>query len=270
MRKIIYAKIIVLCNKNKYNDFMTKGYNKFIEKLEAVEEFLFPSFACLCCGKEAIFNNKYHICDHCMKKIHFTKDKFCLRCGEIVSGDYDFCITCKSKHYHFDFARSVFAYDKNSAPIILNFKFQSYKDYAKYLGLLLSDFFSTSDLVASVATFVPISKERLKDRGFNQSEELCKEFCTNTGLIFVDALERDKDLPKQSTLNAEQRSINIKGAFKVKNKKLIKGKEVLLIDDVLTTGATASECAKELIKAGAANVCVLTVAKTPELWVKEL
>jgi len=248
---------------------MGKRYNKFIENLTKVEDFLFPSYACLCCGREAIFSNDYHICDECMQKINFTKDKFCLRCGEIISGDYNFCITCKSKSYHFDFARSVFAYDKISAPIILRFKFQGNKDYSKYLGKLLADFFSSSDLIASVATFVPTSKERLKERGFDQSKELCKEFCFLTGLHFVDCLERKKDLPKQSTLNADQRRINIKDAFKVNEKQLIKGKEVLLIDDVLTTGATANECAKELIKAGAVNVCVLTVAKTPELWVKE-
>ena len=237
----------------------------FKNKLNKIGEIMFPIYSCICCGKEIDSDSPYRICYDCFNKIPFTKNKFCLKCGEIIAGDYDFCITCKNKAYNFDYARSVFAYIPFTAPIILNFKYNHLKTHALPLANLLKDFFSTSDLIADTCTFVPMPEDREKERGYNQAKVLCEKFSELTGIPMIDSLVRIKSVTKQSTLKADERAKNIIGSFKAINKHAIKNKEILLIDDVMTTGATASECAKILRKAGAKNVQVLTLAKTPSL-----
>ena len=197
-----------------------------------------------------------------MEEIPFTKDRYCLRCGEIIKGDYDFCIKCKERGFDFDYARSVFAYTDLTANMIMNFKYNGCKDYAKPFANLMKDFFATSDLFADRVTFVPMPKKREKERGYNQAYELAKEFSKLTEIPLINVLERTKENVKQATLSAEDRRKNIKGSFKVINKGLVEAHDILIIDDVMTTGATTSECAKVLIKAGARNVQVLTLAKT--------
>ncbi|MBR2908872.1 MAG: ComF family protein [Clostridia bacterium] len=232
------------------------------EKIRKVEEFLFGSRACICCGKECDGDNEYKLCKDCMDVIPFTKDNYCLRCGEIIKGDYDYCIKCKDRDFEFDYARSVFAYTELTAPIIFRFKYNGLRSYVYPLTKLLRDYFSTSDLIADSVVFVPMPEKRQKERGYNQSFELAKEFCKLTGLELLEVLERTKDNVKQATLNAKERSENIKGSFKVIDKNKVKDRELLIIDDVMTTGSTANECAKVLMKAGARNVQVLTLAKT--------
>lgn len=243
---------------------MANKKEKFMKIVNKIEDFLFEPHNCICCGRDMNQESSFRLCTRCEKEIPFTKDKFCLRCGEIVSGDYDYCITCKNRDYEFDYARSVFAYTSKTSPIIMKFKYNGCKTFAKPLANMLVDFYSRSDILANVVTYVPMPAKRLKQRGYNQSYELCREFSMMTGIPMIDVLERTFETNKQATLNASQRAENIKGQFKVINRDLVKNKEILIIDDVLTTGATANECAKVLNKAGAMNVCVLTLAKTPE------
>ena len=105
-------------------------------------------------------------------------------------------------------------------------------------------------------------EKRQKERGYNQAEEICKEFSRLTEIPMLDVLTKSETTTKQAQLNFDERQQNIIGTFKIKDKQLIKGKDVLLIDDVITTGATTSECAKVLIDAGARQVDVLSVAHT--------
>lgn len=250
-----------------YNITMKNKTKKFLDKLYEVEDFLLGANACICCGKECDSDNDYRLCSRCLKEIPFTQDKFCLRCGEILTGNYDFCYRCKDCEYDFDYARSVMAYTDKTSPIIMRFKYNGRKNYAKPLAYLLKDYFAKSDLIADALTFVPMPVKREKERGYNQGKELCIKFSELTGVPMIDCLIRIKENVKQADLNAKQRAENIKGSFAVIDKTLVKNKEFLIIDDVMTTGATASECAKTLIKAGAKNVQVLTIAKTPSVEV---
>ena len=117
--------------------------------------------------------------------------------------------------------------------------------------------------MADVVTYVPMPKTREKERGYNQAKELAGEFCKLSKLPMLDLLTRKDDVVKQSTLSAKERKENIKDSFSAINKARIKGKDILIIDDVSTTGSTTSECANVLKKAKARSVCVLTVCKTP-------
>ena len=232
------------------------------EKFEKLENFLFDPHTCICCKGECDLDNHYRLCSKCIEKIDFIDGNFCLKCGDKISDSYDFCINCKENSYNFDYARAVFCYNEVSAPIILTFKYNGQKIYAKPLAHLLYDYIQNSDLVYSEVTFVPMPKQREKERGYNQAYELAKEFCLLDGRKPISTLVRKEDNIKQTTLSATERFENIKDSFVVINKGVIKNKDFLLIDDVSTTGATSSACAKALKDAGARSVCVLTVAKT--------
>ena len=146
--------------------------------------------------------------------------------------------------------------------MILNFKYNGQAWQKEPLANLLKDYFENSDISADCVTYVPMPEKREKERGYNQAKLLAEEFSRKTGMPLFDFLIRKEETIKQSTLSAEQRKKNIIGSFSLINKNLIKGKDVLLIDDVSTTGATASECAKMLKIGKARSVFVLTIAKT--------
>jgi competence protein ComFC len=109
---------------------------------------------------------------------------------------------------------------------------------------------------------VPLHIRRLRERGFNQALLLVKELSKRAGIPYQErVLRKIKDTPVQSTLKKRERSKNLKGAFQVQDQESIKGKAVVLVDDVYTTGATVNECSRALLAAGAKQVAVLTVAR---------
>jgi ComF family protein len=109
---------------------------------------------------------------------------------------------------------------------------------------------------------VPLHIKRLRERGFNQSLILARAIGEKQQVpVTFSALKRHKFTLTQAGSNKKERKQNIKGAFEISNKKEIAGKNIILVDDVYTTGATANECAKTLIKAGAQKVSVLTLAR---------
>lgn len=241
---------------------MKNKITKIKDNLKKTEKFLFKTHNCICCGRECDLDNNYRICSHCLESLDFTGDHYCLSCGEKISEDYDYCLKCKDDLYDFDYARNIFIYDDIISTAIMNFKYNGKLDYSLPLGTLLKDYYSNSDIIADVVTFVPMPKDREKKRGYNQAKELAKVFSSLTEITMEEMLERVEPAIKQSVLTAKERRENIKGTITAINKHKIKNKDILIIDDVLTTGATASECAKILKKSGARSVCVLTIAKT--------
>jgi len=241
---------------------MNEKLKKIRKEINRFVYFLFKPHSCICCKKECDLDNNYRLCSDCIKLIPFTKENYCLKCGEAISGKYDYCLRCKDTSYNFDYARSVFTYNTLTAPIITRFKYNGLKTHAKPLAHMLKDYYATSDIIIDCLTYVPMHKDRQKERGYNQAFELCKEFSLLTEIPMFDMLERKVNITKQSTLNAEERRNNIKGAFKIVNKHIVKGKDILIIDDVMTTGSTADECSRVLKTAGARSVCILTLAKT--------
>ncbi len=235
----------------------------FKEKLEKLENFLFDPHVCICCNYECDLDNNYRLCSKCVDKLNFIGNQYCLKCGDKIGDGYDFCINCKETSYNFDCSRSVICYDEISSPIIQRFKYNGQKMYAIPLAYMLNDYYAESDITVNAVTYVPMPKDRQKERGYNQAEELAKEFCKLTKLPLFDLLTRKTGTTKQSTLTAKERRENIKGNFTLINKAKVKNKDILLIDDVSTTGSTTNVCAKVLMKGGARTVSVLTVCKTP-------
>lgn len=140
------------------------------------------------------------------------------------------------------------------------FKFQGIKRLYRPLGDLLAEF-DVSEFNALIP--VPLSLSRLRERGFNQSLLLAKALSEKAGIpLIFDGLIKNKKTPPQTGLSAKERSANLKGAFSAERQ--FPGMKLLLIDDVMTTGATVSECSRELIKAGANEVVVLTLARASD------
>jgi ComF family protein len=141
---------------------------------------------------------------------------------------------------------------------ISQLKFHSVKRLSKPLGRLLLSF-DLSGINGIVP--VPLSMKRLRERGFNQSLLIARIVSKEKGIpMLIDILLKEKETPPQTGLSAKERLSNLKGAFEVKGN--IEGMRLLLVDDVMTTGATITECAKVLMKAGAKEVIALTLARS--------
>ena len=145
-----------------------------------------------------------------------------------------------------------------------------YEPYAKELSSTLASLIITHfNLIQKsfdgdnyILLAVPITKKKLKQRGYNQSEEIAKALSENLQIpLLKSCLLKIKETPPQMTLSREEREKNIKGVFSVENKELIGNKKILLVDDVYTTGSTMEECARVLKKAGAREVWGIAVAR---------
>ncbi len=160
-------------------------------------------------------------------------------------------------------ARSVCVYDDFMADMIAKYKYHNNPYMFKTFAYMLTEKFKTLNIEVDCVIPVPITKKRKRERGFNQSALIAKEFSNqNNFAYFDDVLIKTKESLHQADLGYIERQKNILGSFKVENKKKIEGKSILIVDDVLTTGATTGACAEALKKAKAKKVYVLTIAST--------
>lgn len=165
---------------------------------------------------------------------------------------------CRAGANGFDVAWSAGAYEGNLQKLIHLFKYSGIYTLARPLGARLVDAFPRSQPIDAI-TAVPMHWWREWNRGYNQAELLAKEVAHHTGLPFVQPLRRARWSAPQAGLSDHDRRLNLRGAFAVK--KPLAGLRLLLVDDVLTTGATVSACSAALKRAGAARVSVLTLAR---------
>lgn len=159
---------------------------------------------------------------------------------------------------------SVVRYDERVKKAVHGFKFQGKSARSGTFGLLIAQCVREHDLAADLVTWTPLSKRRLRKRGYDQAQLLAERVGRELGLPVARTLEK-KHRPAQSSLNDEaQRRANVLGAYTAVNIEAFRGKRLLLIDDVITTGSTLSECAKTLRLAGAEAVVCATLARAGE------
>lgn len=219
--------------------------------------YLYPS-DCPSCGN-ATDNIIYApLCMHCWSSIKKYFGPSCRICSTPFSSEYsDLCAECLKRLPVFSRVISFGLYADVLATAINLYKFRLIKRLYKPLGKFLLEF----DLTGIDAIIpVPLSIKGLRDRGFNQSLLLSKIVSDNTKIpLIMEGLIKKTETPPQIGLSAKERITNLRGAFRtVRN---FSGMRLLLIDDVMTTGATAKECSKQLLKAGAKDVVVLTLAR---------
>ncbi len=207
------------------------------------------------------------ICDGCMGKVKFIKSPMCRICGKPEDRFFagDLCGDCGRGDVPFTMARSVVLYEGVIKEAIHKFKFEGKKALAPSLGRFLVSYLRDGEIPLEdidIIVPLPLSMQRERQRGHNQSKLLAEEIsgCCSINLDST-SFKKIKDTAPQFELARKERLLNVKGAF---NCAPLTGSNVLLIDDIYTTGATVSEASKALKASGAKSVYVLTLARTVE------
>jgi ComF family protein len=232
-----------------------------------IQEIVYPRYCLLCRRRIAGYSAKDLICVLCIDTIKPNAPPFCPKCGRNMPGigyTEDICPDCRSNRYHFDRAWAGYIYEGTVREIIHNFKYKNKIKLGKYLSQLVIGFAQEYRLPINGCDYVipvPLSPAKLREREFNQAQILASAIADYFDVeLLSDGLRRIRNCASQTELDRRRRWKNVKGTFALKNAQAVRGKTILLIDDVLTTGATASEAAKTLKCAGASSVFVLTVA----------
>jgi ComF family protein len=203
-------------------------------------------------------------------KVVFLEAPVCDGCGlpfEYDLGEGARCAACQARPFAFERARAACLYDETSKDLILRFKHGDRTEYAplfaRWIGRAAAEVVADADAVVPV----PLHPLRLLKRRYNQAAEIARPLARRAGLEYLaDALVRTRRTESQGAARSGTgRRRNVAGAFAVPEgrAKQVKGRRVLLIDDVLTTGATVNACARALLKAGARGVDVAVIARTP-------
>ncbi|MGE4065119.1 MAG: ComF family protein [Rhodospirillaceae bacterium] len=220
---------------------------------------------CLACA--AIVETPGHLCASCFSRFTFITPPHCGICGipltQTVTDDL-ICGACVTERPVYGRARAAFVYDQHSRPLVLKLKHGDRTDMAVHLAKWLQRAGGEVIDGADVIVPVPLHRWRLLIRAYNQAALIAHALGRLTGkAVAADALIRSKATPSQGGLSRKERRRNVARAFAAGRPGLIEGKRILLIDDVLTSGATANACALTLIQAGAAAVDVLALARVP-------
>ena len=220
---------------------------------------------CLCCN--AVVDSPGSLCAACFARFTFITPPVCECCGIPFDGsiiDDLICGACLKDRPVFAHARAAFIYDGDSRALVLKLKHGDRTDAAVHLARWLQR--TGSDLIAQcdVMVPVPLHRWRLFMRTYNQAALLANALGRLTGKpVDPDALTRIKPTPSQGRLDRAARRRNVERAFAVNRPPVVAGRRVLLIDDVLTSGATAGACARTLLNAGASSVDALVLARVP-------
>lgn len=225
----------------------------------------FP-FRCAGCGTDS----PGPVCSACEKKIKRIGEPYCKVCGRALPpGVYDTvgCNDCGGSGTYYDLLRSALVYDAPVDGLVINFKFKKNFRCGQYLCETMDghvrenrsffDCCSGADYIVPV----PLYPFRRISRGFNQADLISARFSRLVDVPVKPILQRVRNTKQQSMLPKDQRSKNVKNAFRVKKKVLAKGKKIILVDDVVTTGATIIECSRTLKESGAAEIIVFSLAR---------
>lgn len=234
------------------------------EFLDKIFEVIYPSdITCFLCDKE--LKDKNVLCEECKNKVEWT-EKICLKCGSPCRTLADYCLNCQNHKRTFKIARAPLIYSGDVALSIQHFKYNNKRYLARPYAKLMAEEFNKmqkNGMKIDLIVPVPLFKLRQKKRKYNQAELIANELSKIVNIpISIYNLQRIKNTETQTNLSFKDRQKNLDKAFTVQDKKEFKDKNILLIDDVLTTGSTADHCATILKKANAKDIYVLTLATT--------
>jgi ComF family protein len=233
---------------------------------------LFPS-DCRLCGTPLENISRLPVCPGCLLAMQPISGETCDICGERLPGlqrlsDLQTCPACQEARPNFVKAAAYGSYEGDLRELIHLLKYEQVVPAAGALGKMLAEAIGKLGIGSGSVLVIPVPlhSSKRRQRGFNQAELITRAALKQPPMaqaeLATDVLERRRPTVSQIGLTRPQRSQNIRGAFRVVHLNTVSGRNVLLIDDVLTTGTTASECARVLRKAGAKQVWVATVART--------
>ena len=250
------------------------GFKKKNVFMQSVKRFakgfadiIYPALCVSCKKKLTASSIDNIICLECWRKIQKHTPPFCHRCGRRLMPPFitkHICLGCLKKELHFDRSVSACAYDGIIKKLLHDFKYNGKDYFGATLSKLMIDFIREYDVPMDFFDCImpiPLHHTKLREREFNQSQILGSHIATTFNKkLETSSLIRHRNTKTQTELPPQERHLNVKGSFSVADKNAVKNRHILLIDDVLTTGATASEAASTLKEAGAGVVFLLTLA----------
>ncbi len=237
---------------------------------EALASLFFPA-PCRICGELLDSANRIPLCRSCLMSLRPMGEPCCARCGRpFVSSvavqveGLPLCHLCRRGLYDFDFARSYGIYTESMAGAIMLLKYQQVTPLAAWFAAHLRETFDhhREMFLADIVVPVPAHAARQRERGYNHAELIAKPLARSLGWPCRSyLLVRSRPRPDKLRLSLRERWRSVRGAYTIRNGLRVDNLRVLLVDDVLTTGATLDACSRALRKAGASKVVALTVAR---------
>ena len=233
--------------------------------ISGLTDLIFPR-NCILCHQYDEETDKNPLCRSCQEKIPYNHPPFCLRCSrhlEVYSPE-GLCPDCQKRLLNFDLAWGFTVYKPPMQELIRSFKFQNKTSLRKTFAHIARTFLARYPI--SLQEFdalipMPLTQTRLRERGYNQALLLAEELSQILRLpCLTDQIERIWHTARQSDLGEKERWTNILGAFRMKPLSTVTGLKILLVDDLLTTGSTASEAARTLKAAGAIKVGIIVLS----------
>lgn len=228
--------------------------------LRLILDLLYPSKPkCDICGRIGAAA----ACGTCMSSLDYLQGITCLHCGKQLNEQYpgSTCPDCRAGTFYYNRAYSCFEYSGMGKKLIYKLKYEGKTGLAGVIAGLMQERLRNEGLLIDAVVPVPIHRNKLAARGFNQSLIIAGELGGRLGKPVLDCLERTRETKEQYNLDKTQRHLNIVDAFSIKllynNDKY---KRILLVDDIYTTGSTVNECSKVLKGFGAADIYVITAA----------
>jgi ComF family protein len=229
-----------------------------------LKDIAFPR-NCMLCRTYHPATARDPLCPHCRAELPLNKPPFCIRCSRHLNNvsEEGLCPSCRSRLPPFDEGWALLHYEGPVRELLRRFKFHNKTSVRRTFATLLHEFTQRYALQfpdAEMVIPVPLHPTRLRERGYNQAALLAACAANEFKLpLRDDILSRTNHTPRQSALGAKDRWTNIKGAFRIQNSSDIVGRAVIVVDDILTTTATASEAARTLKDAGASRVIIITL-----------
>jgi len=240
-----------------------------LELKNSLLDFVFPPHCLLCnrfISSEESESNGFRpaglVCQDCWNSLNVLPHPFCPTCRAFLNQSMRRCPSC-SESFYLSLNRSLGLFDPYYQTLLHHFKYKRKISLGKELGKRLGELLIQDKFLKDYDYLLPVPLHRSKERerGYNQSKILAEEISELTFLPLLDkVLMRKKNTRDQTNLNAEERERNVRGAFVVRDKIVLIGKRIILVDDVMTTGATLKECSRVLKEAGVKEVAGATVA----------
>src|SRR5271167_131969 len=236
---------------------------------DAVVSVFFPA-GCRICDKLLVRASRVPLCEECLDSFEAPAEKKCQVCGQALGwltqreGEPLVCRACQQKTYAFERARSYGIYDGSLVRAILLLKWERVEPLGAWFAGRLSEMVRQESglLAADIVVPVPLHRDRERQRGYNQAALISKPLAVKLGLPHKAVLlMRTRPRPDKQVLSLEERWESVRGAFATRPGSQVDNKRVLLVDDVMTTGATLDACARALLESGAKSVLGLTVAR---------
>ena len=228
-----------------------------------------PRRVCPLCGE---IEHRSQICSVCLQKVsQYRTDPVCFKCGRYFRQGFEknqaqvdtlFCLDCQRGLRNFFMARSTGPYEGNLKRAVQRLKFYGKRELAGNLADIMFQLVAKNQyyMKTEIITPVPLSTERIRQRGFNQAELLAFELAGRMALPHLPLLRKVRETSPQTALGRSGRKENLVGSFKITQPEVVRGKTILVVDDVITTGNTLDIVSEVLMSSGAATVICITAA----------